>query len=107
MGIASVRVIPWSAMKPDIKALRVDGQHPTRIYPYRQTWSLSAAPGYRLAEPRPEIGSGSDGSIQLPSTIRLAAVGDINFDRSPAYIMQTTGDLPIPLSLVKPIFDRG
>ncbi|MBP6017286.1 MAG: CapA family protein [Candidatus Promineofilum sp.] len=105
-GHSLVRVIPWSAMKPDIKALRVDGQHPTDPdYPYRQTWSLSAAPGYEdaAAELAPAL---TEALAPLP-TIRLAAVGDINFDRSPAYIMQTTGDLSYPLSLVKPIFDQA
>ncbi len=105
-GHSLVRVIPWSAMTPDNKALRVDGQHPTDPdYPYRETWSLSVAPGYEdaaaeLAPPLTEV------LAPLP-TIRLAAVGDINFDRSPAYIMQTTGDLSYPLSLVKPVFDQA
>ncbi len=40
-------------------------------------------------------------------TIRIAAVGDINLDRSPAYIMETTGDLAYPFSLVKPVFDAA
>ncbi len=105
-GHSLVRVIPWSAMTPDNKALRVDGQHPTDPdYPYRQTWSLSAAPGYEdaAAELAPAL---AEALAPLP-TIRLAAVGDINFDRSPAYIMQTTGDLSYPLSLVKPVFDQA
>lgn len=105
-GHSLVRVIPWSAMTPDNKALRVDGRHPTDPdYPYRQTWLLSAAPGYEdaAAELAPAL---AEALAPLP-TIRLAAVGDINFDRSPAYIMQTTGDLSYPLSLVKPVFDQA
>lgn len=105
-GHSLVQVIPWSAMTPVNKALRVDGQHPTDPdYPYRQTWSLSAAPGYEDAAKAlaPAL---TEALAPLP-TIRLAAVGDVNFDRSPAYIMQTTGDLSYPLSLVKPVFDQA
>ena len=41
-----IQVVPWSAMTPDNKALRVNGLHPTDPdYPYRERWSLAAAPG--------------------------------------------------------------
>ena len=74
-GHSLVQVIPWSAMTPVNKALRVDGQHPTDPdYPYRQTWSLSAAPGYEDAAKAlaPAL---TEALAPLP-TIRLAAVGD-------------------------------
>lgn len=105
-GHRLVKVIPWSAMTPDNKALRVDGQHPTDPeYPYRQAWSLSAAPGYdALVE---ELAPLLRPELEPPATIRLAAVGDINYDRSPAYIIQTTGDLAYPLSRVQPIFEAA
>lgn len=105
-GHRLVQVIPWSAMTPDNKALRVDGLHPTDAdYPYRESWSLVAAPGYEAAAAAlaPVL---AEALAPLP-TIRLAAVGDINFDRSPAYIIQTTGDLAYPLSRVKSIFEAA
>lgn len=101
-----VRAIPWSAMTPDNKALRVDGLHPTDPdYPYRERWSLAAAPGYEeaTAELAPLL---SEALVPLP-TIRIAAVGDINYDRSPAYIIQTTGDLAYPLSRVQHVFEAA
>jgi poly-gamma-glutamate synthesis protein (capsule biosynthesis protein) len=100
-----VKVIPWSMMTPADKALRVDGRHPTDPdYPYRQRWSLSAAAGYEAAaELAPLL---AEALAPLP-TIRLAAVGDINLDRAPAYIITTTGDLAYPFSRVKPIFDAA
>lgn len=101
-----IRVVPWSAMTPDNKAMRVDGRHPTDPdYPYRERWSLVAAPGYEEAAAAlaPLL---SDTLAPLP-TIRIAAVGDINYDRSPAYIIQTTGDLAYPLSRVTHIFEAA
>lgn len=105
-GHRLVKVIPWSEMTPDNKALRVDGKHPTDPdYPYWQTWSLSTAPGFE--EVADELASALRPALEPPQTIRLAAVGDINFDRSPAYIIQTTGDLAYPLSRVQPIFEAA
>ena len=101
-----IRVVPWSAMTPDNKALRVDGLHPTDPdYPYRERWSLTAAPGNEEAAAAlaPLL---SEALAPLP-TIRIAAVGDINYDRSPAYIIQTTGDLAYPLSRVQHIFEAA
>jgi poly-gamma-glutamate synthesis protein (capsule biosynthesis protein) len=101
-----VRVIPWSAMEPASKALRVAGLHPTDAgYPYFQEWSLVAAPGYEAvaAELAPALAE----ALAPEPAIRLAAVGDINLDRAPAYIITTTGDLAYPLSLVKPVFDAA
>jgi len=101
-----VRPIPWSAMTPDNKALRVDGLHPTDPhYPYRATWSLVAAPGYETAagDLAPLL---AEALAPLP-TIRLAAVGDVNFDRSQGYIITTTGDYVYPFARVKPIFDAA
>ncbi len=101
-----VRVIPWSAMEPASKALRVAGLHPTDAdYPYFETWSLVAAPGFEaaVAELAPSLAE----ALAPEPTIRLAAVGDINMDRSPAYIITTTGDLAYPLSRVKPVFDAA
>ena len=40
-------------------------------------------------------------------TIRLAAVGDVNIDRSQGYIITTTGDYGYPFARVKPIFDAA
>lgn len=105
-GHSLVRVIPWSEMIPADKALRVNGMHPTDPdYPYRESWSLVAADGYdtAVAELAPALAA----ELAPLPTIRLAAVGDINFDRSPAYIIQTTGDLAYPLSRVKDIFEAA
>jgi poly-gamma-glutamate synthesis protein (capsule biosynthesis protein) len=101
-----VRVIPWSGMTPENKALRVDGLHPTDPdYPYRRVWTLAAAPDHAaaagaLAPPLAEA------LAPLP-TIRLAAVGDVNFDRAPADILLTTGDASYAFSRVKHIFDAA
>jgi poly-gamma-glutamate synthesis protein (capsule biosynthesis protein) len=101
-----VKVIPWSAMAPANKALRVDGRHPTDTdYPYRASWSLAAATGFETAAA--ELAPVLTAALSPLPTIRLAAVGDINLDRAPAYIITTTGDLAYPLSRVKPVFDAA
>lgn len=105
-GHSLVRVLPWSAMTPDNKALRVDGLHPTDPdYPYREMWSLAAAGGYE--DVVTDLAPGLTEALAPLPTIRIAAVGDINYDRSPAYIIQTTGDLAYPLSRVAPVFEAA
>jgi poly-gamma-glutamate synthesis protein (capsule biosynthesis protein) len=105
-GHSLVQVLPWSAMTPDNKALRVDGLHPTDPdYPYRETWSLVAAAGYEAVAT--DLAPGLTEALAPLPTIRIAAVGDINYDRSPAYIIQTTGDLAYPLSRVAPVFEAA
>lgn len=101
-----VRAIPWSEMTPENKALRVNGLHPTDPdYPYQARWSLVAAPGQDAAAAAlaPHL---VEALAPLP-TIRIAAVGDVNYDRSPAYIIQTTGDLAYPLSRVQHVFEAA
>ena len=101
-----VRVIPWSAMTPDNKALRVDGLHPTDAgYPYREAWSLVAAPGQEAAAAAlaPRL---AEVLAPLP-TIRLAAVGDVNIDRTQREIILSTGDYVYPFARVKHIFEAA
>ena len=105
-GDSLARAIPWGEMDPANKALRVDGRHPTDAdYPYQDSWSLLAAPGFE--EPAADLALQLAGSLAPLPAIRLAAVGDINLDRSPAYIITTTGDLAYPLSLVKPVLEAA
>lgn len=105
-GHSLIQMIPWSAMTPDHKALRVDGQHPTDPdYPYRLSWSLVVAPGHETAAA--ELAPTVTAALAPMPTIRLAAVGDINMDRAPAYILTELGDLPYPFALVQPVFDAA
>lgn len=105
-GHGLVQVIRWSDMDPTIKAMRVDGRHPTDPdYPYRETWSLVAAPGHEAAaaELAPAL---AEALAPLP-TIRLAAVGDLNIARTQAEIITTTGDFVYPFARVKSVFDAA
>ena len=105
-GHRLVRVIPWRSMDPANKALRVDGRHPTDAdYPYRDIWSLSAAPGYETAA---EALAPSLAAAMAPlPTIRLAAVGDLMLGRTQGEIMLSTGNLLYPFERVKHIFDAA
>lgn len=101
-----VRVIPWSAMTPDNKALRVDGRHPTDAdYPYRETWSLVAGPEQTAAAAAlaPLL---TVALAPLP-TIRLAAVGDVNIDRTQREIILSTGDYVYPFARVKDVLEAA
>ena len=101
-----VQAIPWSAMTPDNKALRVDGLHPTDAgYPFREAWSLVAAPGNEAAAAAlaPVL---TEALAPLPS-IRLVAVGDVNIDRTQREIILSTGDYVYPFARVKHIFDAA
>ena len=70
-----VRAIPWSAMTPDSKALRVDGLHPTDgEYPFHEAWALAAAPGSETAAEA--LAPALTAALAPLPTIRLAAVGD-------------------------------
>lgn len=105
-GHRLIRPIRWSAMTPDNKAMRVDGRHPTDPdYPYRETWSLVGMTDNK--EATAELTEALTTAMTPPPTIRIAAVGDLNLDRSVGYIITTTGDLAYPLSRVKPIFDAA
>jgi poly-gamma-glutamate capsule biosynthesis protein CapA/YwtB (metallophosphatase superfamily) len=100
------RVIPWSEMDRAHKALRVDGRHPTDPdYPYRETWSLVAAPGYEVAAG--ELAPHLQAALAPLPTIRLAAVGDLMLGRTQGEIILSTGNLLYPFERVKHIFDAA
>ncbi len=101
-----VRVIRWSQMTPENKALRVDGRHPTDPdYPYREQWSLAPAPGYEAAGAA--LAPALAAALAPLPTIRLAAVGDVNIDRTQEEIILSTGDLVYPFANVKPVLDAA
>ena len=90
-------IIPWSEMKADQKALRIDGLGPDENgYPLRESWSLVADSAFsdavndlaaRLREPENE------------SVVHLLAVGDISLDRSLGEAIRRD-DLQYPFSAV-------
>jgi poly-gamma-glutamate synthesis protein (capsule biosynthesis protein) len=79
------------------KALRIDGRSPLDDdYPWQETWSLQAAPGYEEAanELLPWLQAASANSL-----VHLIAVGDIMLDRSLGDTLQR-GDLAYPFAAV-------
>ena len=80
-GHALVTELPWRALTPALKPLRVDGFHPLDpAYPLQQPWSLTAAPGHE--EGAEEVASVLRGSSVAGGTVHLAAVGDVMLDRA-------------------------
>jgi poly-gamma-glutamate capsule biosynthesis protein CapA/YwtB (metallophosphatase superfamily) len=101
-----VRVIPWSEMDRAHKALRVDGRHPTDPdYPYRESWSLVAAPDYEAVAG--ELAPHLQTALAPLPTIRLAAVGDLMLGRTQGEIMLSTGNLLYPFERINHIFDAA
>ncbi len=90
-------VLPWDALTPDWKALRVDGRFPTDAdYPFHDSWSLAAEPGYETAvsELAPRL------QAQLhESSVRITAVGDLMLARGLGIVMQQ-GNLAYPFANV-------
>lgn len=97
-GHKLVTLLPWSAMTPDLKALRIDGRHPTDAdYPFQDTWSLVAAPGYETAAA--ELASHLTAALASEPVVHLAAVGDIMLDRSLGWAL-SQGNLEYPFLYV-------
>jgi poly-gamma-glutamate capsule biosynthesis protein CapA/YwtB (metallophosphatase superfamily) len=96
-GHESITILPWSDMKPDQKALRIDGLSPHDSgYPFVDRWSLVADRPFKEAT--------KDLASQLresenDSIIHLAAVGDISLDRTLGEVL-SRGDLQFPFSAV-------
>jgi poly-gamma-glutamate synthesis protein (capsule biosynthesis protein) len=74
-----VAAIEWSAMTPTMKALRIDGLHPSQLdYPLRTTWSLHARPG--LEDIAHTIAQALSTHL-ADEVVKVAAVGDIMLAR--------------------------
>ncbi len=96
-GHELVTVIPWSAMPPYQKALRIDGRLPTDAdYPLQEEWSLMVSPGFKQAgaELQKALKETSDDVL-----VHLVAVGDLMLDRSLSVALQQ-GNIDYPFTNV-------
>jgi poly-gamma-glutamate capsule biosynthesis protein CapA/YwtB (metallophosphatase superfamily) len=94
-GHALAMVLPWSALTPDLKPLRVDGRFPTDpAYPFqnRLTLQINNSAANKLL---PILQT----ALAPEATIHLAAVGDIMLDRGPGIVLQQ-GNLAYPFAKV-------
>ena len=94
-GDELVSVIPWHQMRPDQKALRIDGLGPADSkYPLKDIWSLKSDAAFNDAvdELAPLLQKTVNDEV-----FHLVAVGDIMLDRSLGYGLQQ-GDLTYPFS---------
>ena len=88
-------VMDWADMPATYKALRIDGRFPTDPdYPFKEVWSLVAAPGYETA-----VDELMAHLSMMKPLVHIAAVGDIMLDRGPGYVLQQ-GNLEYPFALV-------
>jgi poly-gamma-glutamate synthesis protein (capsule biosynthesis protein) len=97
-GHELAQVVPWEAMPPTHKALRIDGRLPADPgYALQESWSLAAAPGYEAAAA--ELAPVLQTIIAPETVIHLAAVGDIMLDRTLGAVLQQ-GKLDHPFAFV-------
>lgn len=97
--------LPWSAMGPTLKSLRVDGLHPTDDgYPYHDTWSLVAQPGSEAAAAA--LAPALSEAMAPEPVVHLAAVGDIMLDRSLGTAI-AAGNLDHPFVFVAPLLQSA
>jgi hypothetical protein len=83
-GHAVVQIMPWSEMRANRKALRIDGRSPADPdYPLQQAWYLVGTGGMETAVDAllPLLQT----ALQPAPVVHLAATGDIMLDRSLGY----------------------
>ena len=97
--------LPWSEMEPTLKALRVEGLHPTEDgYPYQDSWSLVAQSEYEAAAAalQPYLAA----AMAPEPVVHLAAVGDINLDRTLGTAIED-GYIDYPFAMVAPVLQAA
>ena len=94
-GHALAMALPWSALTPDLKPLRVDGRFPTDpAYPFQNRLTLQIN-NSAANELLPIL----QAALAPEAIIHLAAVGDIMLDRGPGIVLQQ-GNLAYPFAKV-------
>ncbi len=90
-------VLPWAEMKPDRRALRIDGRSPADPdYPLQDTWSLLT--NNQTAD-FDALATTLQAQFSADPVVHLAAVGDLMLDRSLGWYVQQ-GDLAYPFAPV-------
>ncbi len=80
-GHALAKVMPWSTMPPTQRPLLIDGYQPDDPdYPLWDSWSLVGQAGYETAVA--DLAAILQPILAPKPVIKLAAVGDVNLDRS-------------------------
>ncbi len=91
-------VLPWTALTPEMKPLRVDGRHPTDPdYPFQNRLTLQAE-NNAASELLPILQT----ALAPETIVHLASVGDIMLDRGLGIVIQN-GNLAYPFAKVAPL----
>lgn len=95
-------VLPWSALTPDWKPLRVDGRFPTDPdYPFHNRLTLEAT-----SSEATELVSLLQTALAPEPIVHLASVGDIMLDRGLGIVIQG-GNLAYPFAKVAPLLQNA
>lgn len=98
-------VLPWSALTPEMKSLRVDGRHPTDPdYPFhnRLTLQTNSSASASSAQAANELLPFLQSALAPEPIVHLASVGDIMLDRGLGIVIQN-GNLAYPFAKVAPL----
>ena len=99
-GHSLVQIVFWDELRPPLRALRVNGFHPTDpAYPLLQPYVLQTGPGQE--EAADFLAPYLAGALMDHNLVQVAAVGDINMDRALGAIV-AGGRTDFPFSQVAP-----
>ncbi len=104
-GHSLVQVMLWEEMRPPLRALQVNGLHPSEPgYPLLQPYGLQTAAGYESAAQllAPHLAQ----YVTADQSVEIAATGDINLDRALGAII-AGGRLDFPFEQVAPILQAA
>lgn len=100
-----VTALPWSALTPDLKPLRVDGRFPTDpSYPFHNRLSLQAAAGQETAAA--ELLPILQAALVPESVVHMVSVGDIMLDRRLGTAVEQ-GNLAYPFANVSSLLQTA
>ncbi|MBK8987738.1 MAG: CapA family protein [Chloroflexi bacterium] len=101
-GHALAKAMPWSAMRPTQRPLLINGLPPDDPdYPLWDSWSLVGQAGYETAVT--QLAAILQPVLAPLPVIKLAAVGDVNLDRSLGNAI-SQGYIDFPFANVAPFF---
>lgn len=104
-GDSTIQALEWSEMRPDLRALRVDGALPNEPgYALRQPWSIVAAPGHESQAAA--LGEAMAPLVSRDDVVRLAAVGDVMLGRALGDQL-ASGEAGNPFSAVIPMLAKA
>ncbi len=104
-GRDDVTILSWDEMTPDLKALRVDGRHPTdAAYPLQKRLTLTAVPQAQTAAA--DLTAALQTALAPEPSVKITAVGDVMLARLLGELI-AQGKLEFPFAPVVPLLQNA